>query len=199
MKFLRQNLPMLLVAIFEFGVGIMIILDKGKNLTQTVFIVLGVILALVSIVYFIRFFKDKKNGDVNVFTISAAIFLVVIGLLCAIFSKSVSEHPIAVTIIYGGILIAAGIFKIQSYVDAKKTGIPLSFLTLVSAGISAAGGILALIDPFKKAEETGVPDGLMIFIGVILVVVAAIDVVAVFYNPNKKSKAVVPVDENKEN
>ena len=200
MKFLRQNLPILLVALFEFAVGIMLLIKgHGEALRQTMFIVVGVVIALVSIVYFLRFFKEKKNGDINIFTISVAIILVVLGLLCAIFYKTISADPLVVAIIFGGVLIVAGIFKIQSFVDSKKTGIPLSFITLISAALSAISGIVSLINPFSvKDDNLKSIDNLMIFVGIILIVVAAIDVVSVFYNPNKNSKAVVPVEEKKE-
>lgn len=197
MKFFKQNLPMLLVALFELGVGVMLF-KASQEFNSTLFIVFGVVCVLISIVYFVRFIKTKKAGKVNVFSLSLAIILFIVGLLCGVLSSAIADNGIIVPIAYGIILIGSGVFKLQAYFDAKNGGIPLSLFLLISAFLSIAGGVVAVINPFGTAAGDNPNENLMIYTGIVLTVLAVLDIVSVFYNPKKKENAVVPAEETKE-
>ena len=68
---LKADLPIILFLLFELAVGIMLLIDP-ESFTKILVIVFGAILAIIGIIYIIRYFTsvDKAGGAVRFFMLS---------------------------------------------------------------------------------------------------------------------------------
>jgi len=180
MKALRNNIPVILFILFELAVGILLLINP-EAFTKTVIICFGIVLVVIGIIYLIRVLKDKSEG-MSAITLILSIASLAVGAVCALFPSFVMSLFAVVAIIYGVILIVSGIYKAKNYNDAKKEGTSVPILSLISAVISVALGVIIIINPFKTVHL------LWIFAGVSLIFEAALDFIAVVLNSKSKDK-----------
>ncbi len=178
MKNLRNNLPVILLTLFEFAVGVLLLVDP-ESFTKAVIIVFGAILVVVGAIYLIRVLRDKPEGRVKGVTIALSVLSLAAGIFCIVFPSLITGR-FAEAIIYGVILIVSCIYKAKSFADAKKAGSPLPAISLVSAIVSGLFGVVLLVNPFG--------DKLSIFAGIALIAVAVIDFFSVIINSSGGKK-----------
>ncbi|MBQ7715442.1 MAG: DUF308 domain-containing protein [Clostridia bacterium] len=182
MKALKNYLPVILFILFELAFGILLIFSKD-TVTKTVLICFGIILAIIGVIYLIRFFREKKqpektsylNLPLSIVSIAAAIF-------CIVYALAASEPNKAsfISIIYGAIFIVLGFYKAKTYNDSKKEGAGVSAFSLISGVLSAVFGIVAIIMASKLD---------LIYYGIAFIVFAVLDLFAVAIPMSKKDAA----------
>ena len=184
MKALRNNLPVILFILFELAVGVLLLVNPD-DFTKAVIICFGVVLIVIGAIYLIRVLRDKSEG-ISGLTMTISLASLIIGAVCLIFPSFVIGLFALINIFYGAMLIISGIYKIKSYSDARKAGVKLPFVSLLSALLSVVLGVLIIINPF---DATKIP---WIFIGVSLIFEAALDCVAVILNFDTEDRKRLP-------
>ena len=134
-------------------------------------ILFGIVMLLMGLVSCVRFFRDRKDGVESPFTLVFAAALV-IGILCAFATSFVLGMFSVGAVIYGVILIHAGIYKAQTYFQNKKAKLHPSFLVLLSAVLAVILGAVIVFNPFKTTVT------LWRFAGISMIVEAVIDLIA---------------------
>ena len=180
MKNIRNNIPVILLTLFEFAVGVLLLINP-EAFTKAVIIIFGAILVVIGAIYLVRVLRDKTEG-VSGITMTMALVSLIVGILCIVFPSMVMSLFLVAAIIYGVILIVSGVYKAKSYTDAKKADSPLPAISLISALLSVALGILIVLNPF------GTVRALFTFAAIFLIVEAALDLVSVILNTSGGKK-----------
>ncbi len=181
MKNLRNNLPVILLTLFEFAVGVLLLINP-EAFTKAVIIIFGSILVVIGGIYLARVLRDRTEG-VSGITMTIALASLIVGILCIVFPSMIMGLFAVVAIIYGIILIVSGVYKAKSYTDAKKTGAHLPAISLISAILSVALGIVIVINPFGTVMRS-----LFTFAGIALIVEAGLDLTSVILNTSDGKK-----------
>lgn len=181
MKNLRNNFPVILLTLFEFAVGVLLLINP-EAFTKAVIIIFGAILVVIGGIYLARVLRDRSEG-VSGITMTIALASLIVGILCIVFPSMIMSLFAFVAIIYGVILIVSGVYKAKSYTDAKSAGTPLPAITLISAILSVALGIVIVINPFGTVMRT-----LFTFAGIALIIEAGLDLTSVILNTSDGKK-----------
>ena len=182
MKSLKNNLPVVLLILFEFAVGVLLFTDP-ESFTSTVIIVFGVLLIATGLFYIFRFLaaRGSENGA-GAFTLILAVISLAAGCVCVFAKDWLMGLFAVVAVIYGVILAVTGVYKVKTFFDAHRENIPTSFLTLLSAVLSVALGIVIIINPFDTVKV------LWMFAGIALIAEALFDLAAVALIARGKKK-----------
>ena len=181
MKNLRNNFPVILLTLFEFAVGVLLLINP-EAFTKAVIIIFGAILVVIGGIYLARVLRDRSEG-VSGITMTISLASLIVGILCIVFPSMIMSLFAFVAIIYGVILIVSGVYKAKSYTDAKSAGTPLPAITLISAILSVALGIVIVINPFGTVMRT-----LFTFAGIALIIEAGLDLTSVILNTSDGKK-----------
>lgn len=176
MKALKNNLPVILLTLFEFAVGVMLLVNPDA-FTKAVLITFGAVLVVIGVIYLVRVLRDQTEGH-SAITLIFAIASLVAGLFFIIFPSIVKSLMALVAIIYGAILIISGVYKAKSYSDAKKAGTAVPVVSLVSAVLSVIFGVVIIINPFGNI--------LLKVAGFALIFEAILDLISVILNTGSK-------------
>ena len=183
MKNLKNNIPVMLLILFEITVGILLLVNP-EAFTAAVITCFGIVLLAIGIVYLIRFIREKKESDkASILTLVLAVISLAVGCVCAFLTNRVMGLFAVVAVVYGVILIVSGIYKAKTYFDMKQENLPVSVITLVSAILSIVLGIVIVVNPFTATNF------LWFFAGISLIVEAVVDFVAVIMNVKPKKQA----------
>ena len=181
MKNLRNNLPVILLTLFEFAVGVLLLINP-EAFTKAVIIIFGSILVVIGGIYLARVLRDRTEG-VSGITMTISLASLLVGLICIVFPSMIMGLFAVVAIIYGVILIVSGVYKAKSYTDAKKAGAHLPAISLISAILSVALGVVIVINPFGTVMRS-----LFTFAGIALIVEAGLDLTSVILNTSDGKK-----------
>ena len=190
MRSLMKNLPILLLLLFEIVVGIMLF-GQADNITRIVICVFGGILIILGVVNMARYVKAKNNGDSNAFALTTAVVMMVIGVAAPIFAFVIKNYSGIGAIIYGIIMVIAGVFKIGLFIDNRKALVPVNFMHMISGLLSIVLGAVVIV---LRALRIG--KSLWVFTGIMLLALAAADIASIVINIVRKKKA--PKDQKPE-
>ncbi len=181
MKRLREELPIVLLFLFEALVGVLL-LTAPEKFTRAIVILFGILLLLLFALYLYRFIRAKKEG----FTDAAALIIFiasgVLGLICAVFPGTVTGLIAVIAVLYGLILLIGGIFKLQSYALARNTELAASPVLLASGVLSVIAGVVVILFP-KDAAFT-----VFQIAGVLLIIEAAADLISLIHTHIREAK-----------
>ena len=170
----KNNLPMVLLIIFELAVGILLLIN-AELFTRIIIIAFGLALIGIGVLFLIRSFSDRDTGLMSWVALAVSIVALAVGVLCTFFSGAIINVFAILAVIYGVILVLSAIFKLKTYFDVRKMGLEPSPFTLIGAAVSLVFGVLIIINPFKTVEV------LWIFTGISLIVQAAVDIVMLVF------------------
>ena len=152
---LYRNLPLLLLVLVEFIIGVMLFVNP-ESVTKIAILIFGAILLLIGVIHLVRYFRLKQQGVDNLLTLIIAIVNLTLGLILVIFPNGmvtlIKGILGVVFILYGIGMIIGGVYKIILFLDLRKGGFPVSWLTLAAGALSLVFGVIILIN-FKSAEE----------------------------------------------
>lgn len=182
---LYRNLPLLLLVLVEFVIGVMLFVNP-EAVTKIAILIFGVILLLIGIIHLVRYFRLKQQGVNHLFTLIIAIINLVLGLILVIFPNAmvalIKSILGVVFILYGIGMIIGGIYKIGLFADFRKVGFPVSWLTAIAGVLSLVFGVIIVIN-FKSAEDI-----MWRVAGISLIVEGAFDTISLIMNL-KRAKA----------
>ena len=170
MKKLKRNASNILVCIFEIIVGILVLID-AVAFTSGIIIACGVILILMGLSSVFRYFRmEAEDAAINQQLLKGLV-LVVIGVFCTLNSHwFINTFPL-LTMIYGTVILIAGLGKVQWAVDMIRMKKEKWYLPSLSALVSILCAVIILKNPFKSTTL------LWILTGVSLIMEAMFDVV----------------------
>lgn len=167
--------------ILELLVGILLLIDP-IGFTSGIIIAAGIALIILALVYIIRYFKTETA----VATVEKSLFRGLLFLLIGIFCVTKSAWFVAtfplLTIVYGTVILVAGLAKVQWTVDIIRLKARKLYLPAVSAALSVLCGLLILWNPFKTTEI------LWKFTGIAMIVDAVFDLLALLFGKKKQDE-----------
>ncbi len=139
---------------FEVYAGIRL-LTNPVDFTSSVVYIFGIIMIIVGLISVFRALKIKSSSQLPYrLGLFGGIIDVIIGVVCVFFTQNVIALFPVLIMIYGIVMIVAGIHKIRNYLALKDFGIQRSWLVIVSAILSIILGIIVFFNPFT-ATATG--------------------------------------------
>ena len=114
-------------------------------------IVMGVIMMLFAIVFFVLTLADKRRGVKFAFKVSFCVVALVCGAVTAIFRTGAVDILISLIALF---LIVDGSFKLQTTVNSKRYRLALWWLILVPTVLTILGGFIAMRFFSTASEET---------------------------------------------
>ena len=180
MKFIKNNFHALLLVLFELAVGILLFIDP-EGFTNAVIMIFGGVLAVIGLFKLIRFIAEKrKTGDASYLELILSVLCIILGCVCMFMTSYILNIFAFVAVVYGIILIVSGVFKAASYFDMRSAGLPVSFLSILSAIVSVLLGVVIVFNPFDAVNV------LWMFAGISLIVEALLDIAALALIARKK-------------
>ena len=182
MKLLKQNAGSVLLCIFEAVVGILILFNPIA-FTTGIIIAFGIGLLLMGTGSVIGYFRMDAAKAAETQGLLKGLILVAAGAFCAFRSYwFILTFPV-LSVIYGVLILIAGLSKIQWTFDMLRMKKKKWYLAAISAAISIVCAILVLNNPFASSAI------LWMFTGISLIVEAVFDVVSLIINTRKKKPA----------
>lgn len=167
----RAKWAYVILAAAMIGLGLCLIAWPGTSVLAICYLV-GAICIAFGIIKFIGYFSKDVYGLAFQFDFALGIFALVLGVLLCV-------HPgnmiVLVQFVTGLFILIDSVFKFQTSLDAKRFGLRRWWTILVVAVISAAAGILLVLNPFAGAEA------MMILLGLTLVTDGLQNLVVVLY------------------
>ena len=186
MKSLRNSIPVILLFALELVIGILLLVSP-MEFTTAVFIAFGVVLIAIGVIYLIRYFVNRKNGEeYSASMLILSVVSLLVGCAGAFCSGLIIKMLSMVWVIYGIILLISGIYKARNYVEIRKNKQPGSFISLISIIVSMALGVVLILNPFAATQT------MWRFAGIVLIIEGFIDyslimlAVRVSRSPSKK-------------
>lgn len=179
MKALKDNLSKMILSICEILVGVLLLINP-VGFTKGIIIAAGSFLIIIGIVDIIKYFRiNAVSAAVSQF-LAKGLIAIVIGAFCILKTNwFVITFPV-LTMIYGVIILIAGLGKVQMTVDMirlKKSGV---ILFLISALLSLACAVIIIMNPFESTKV------LWMFIGITLIIEALCDFISTIVSGTKK-------------
>lgn len=170
MKLVKENMNTIVICILEILIGSLLLIDPIA-FTSTIIIAVGIVLIALGILSVLKYFRTAPEEAAKSQNLLKGLLALTLGSFCALNSYWFIHTFPLFTILYGTIMIVAGLGKVQWAVDAlrlhKKWILPAS-----SALVTLICGILVLNNPFEVVET------LWMFTGIAMILEAVFDIVA---------------------
>ena len=192
MKFLKKHIAGIGMFLLEILVGVLLLINP-VGFTSGIIISAGLVLILVGIVCIVKYFRAEPVEAAKSQNLLKGLIALLAGAFCAIRSQwFVVTFPV-ITLIYGVVILVAGLGKIQWTVDIIRQKKPKWFLCALSALVSTACGLVIIAAPFATTTV------LWMFTGICLIADACIDIVAlIFTGKNPDADTEETAEESKE-
>ena len=173
MNVLRMNVKEIIFCIAELIIGILLLINP-VSFTSGIIVLVGVSMLATGILFGYKYFRMDaevaKKGNMLTF----AILLVMSGVFCILRSDwFIATFPI-LTVIYGIMMLVAGVSKIQTMVDMLRLHNNKWFWAGINSAVSIVCAVVILWSPFTSTAV------LWIFAGVSLIIEAVLDIVTLF-------------------
>ena len=168
MSAIQKNGGSILMCVLEILVGVLLLVDP-TGFTSAIIIAAGAALILYGAICIVRYFRaDAAEGALrqNLFK---GLLLLLGGLFCVLRSKWFVDTFPLLTILYGIGLLISGVGKIQWMADMIRFGRKHWYLPAISAVLSLIFAAIILCSP----------TALWSFLGIVLIVEAVFDIVAI--------------------
>ena len=173
MSVIKMNIKEIIFCISELVIGILLLINP-VSFTSGIIVLLGVSMLATGILFGYKYFRmdaeEAKKGNMLTF----AILLVMMGAFCILRSDWVIATFPILTVIYGIMMLVAGVSKIQTMVDMLRLHNNKWFWAGINAVVSIICAVVILWSPFTSTAV------LWIFAGVSLIVEAVFDIVTLF-------------------
>lgn len=170
MKFLKENVGSIAICLFELIVGVLLLINP-IGFTTWIIRIAGVVLMLLGLMEAVRYFMTSAEEAAFGQNLAKGLISFLAGGFCVFKTEwFIATFPVF-TIIYGVMILIAGIGKVQLTVDMLRRKIKKWFWAAISAVISIVCAIVILGNPFTSTTV------LWMFTGATLIVEAALDIV----------------------
>ncbi len=181
MNNLKRSLTGVLMSIVELIIGILLLIDPA-GFTSGIIVVFGISLMICGLVNTVKYFRGQPEEAAGEQLLAKGLAQLLAGAFCAFCSGwFIAVFPV-LTMIYGVVILFAGLTKIQWTVDMLRLKRKRWFLAMISASISVVCGLVIILSPFRTTAV------LWMFTGISLIVEAVFDILAaVFGNKQEES------------
>ncbi|MBE6726651.1 MAG: hypothetical protein E7576_15910 [Ruminococcaceae bacterium] len=144
MKSLRQNISLALLILFEIAAGVLLLLEPEK-VARVILFLFGIVMIVIGGMNLIRFYKEKPEGLTGFITCMVGVAALLMGVFSVIPATMdmMMEYR---TIFYALIFFVAGLYEAQMYFTARKNGVPVSVMLLLSAVLAIVFGVLVAVN-----------------------------------------------------
>jgi len=181
MKKMKRNINGFVLSLFEMAVGILLLINP-RGFTTAIITVAGVVLAAVGIFNGIKYFRFDAEEAVAGQYLTKGLIAVLVGVFCILKSESFAFEFSSFTVIYGIVILFAGLGKVQLTVDMIRRDSKKWFLAVISSLISIIWGIVILNDPFTFVTD------LWLLTGIVLIAEAVIDFVTLMLSQRQEKE-----------
>ena len=172
MRAIQKNSGSILMCVLEILVGVLLLVDP-TGFTSAVIIAAGVALILYGAICIVRYFRADAAESALRQSLFKGLLLLLGGLFCVLRSRwFVATFPL-LTILYGIGILISGVGKIQWAADMIRFGRKRWYLPAISAVFSLIFAAVILCNPFTTTAV------LWSFTGIVLIVEAVFDIVAI--------------------
>lgn len=170
MKIQGRSVNGVMFFVLEILVGILLLIDP-IGFTSMIIITLGVVLAVVGIMNFVRYFRTDVIEGAAGQLLTKGLIMTAAGCFC-IFNVTwfISAFPVII-ILYGIGILAAGFGKVQMMADMIRLKSGKWYLAAISAAVSIVCAVIIFCNPGATTVF------LWTFTGVSLIVGAVMDAV----------------------
>jgi len=166
------------ISLLELLVGILLLVDPVA-FTGGIIVALGAVLMVAGVVNVIRYFRTEPVEAAISKSLAKGLMELLGGAFCAFRSQwFLATFPV-LTLIYGVVILVAGLNKLQWMMDSIRVKRRGWLLVALSAVISLVCGVMIIMNPFGSTSV------IWIVIAVSLIVEALIDIVTTFISAKK--------------
>ncbi len=177
MKFLRSSL---FLSLLEVVVGILLLVNP-VGFTSGIIMAFGAVMLIVGFFKGVEYFRTPAQEAAEASSLTIGIILVLVGLVAMIKTNWILATFPVVTLIYGIVILVAGVHKLQKTVDQLRSKEKFWYLSLIAAALTIIFAVLIIANPFATTEA------LWMFTGITLLVEAAVDMVSYFLSGGKEA------------
>lgn len=175
MSKLKGNIGNIIMCLGEILIGI-ILLMKPVGFTKTIIIGVGLILLIMGIMNVIKYFRTNAIEALKEQSLSTGLIFLVIGAFCTFNSNwFIVTFPV-LTALYGVVILFMGLKKVQWAIDSIRLKRKYWFISVINAILSIIFALIVINNPFTTMAV------LWQFTGIILIVEAVFDVVAIVFD-----------------
>lgn len=185
---LKRNLNSMAMSLAEAIIGILLLINP-TGFTSGIIIAVGVVLMIMGVGKIIKYFRTEPEEAAAGQNLVKGLILLLAGAFCACNSPWFIAAFQVLTLVYGVVMILAGITKIQWTVDIIRMKRSKWLWTAISAAVSVLCGIVVVTNPF------GTTAVLWMFIGITCIVDAVFDMIGGIFGNREKRE---PEEENRE-
>lgn len=187
MKTLVKKTGGILYSLLQAIVGILLLIDP-MGLTSGILVTFGVVLTVMGVVSIVNYFRTPIETASNEKYLMKGLLSVLVGCFCIFCTEWLVATLPLLSMVYGVIMLLAGLTKVQLTFDALRKKEGKWFLGLISAAISIVCAVVVLINPFTTTAV------LWVFTGVAMIVDAVFDVFAVLFGGKQKKDETAVID-----
>ena len=170
----NSNTFSLWASVIEVFIGILLLINPVA-FTSSIIIVAGVVLIIVGIDQVIQYFRAEAQEAALSSNLTKGILCILFGLFCTFKSKwFIATFPV-ITLVYGVVILATGIGKLQKAIDMSRLKLSYWYVALISAILTLVFSVLIICNPFTSTAV------LWTFTGVTLIIEAVFDVLAYIF------------------
>lgn len=174
MKHLKRNGNVILICLFEALIGVLLLVDP-IGFTSAIIIVFGVALLMAGLAAVIGYFRADAAEAALSRALAKGLAMLLAGAFCVLRPAwFIATFPL-LTMLYGVMILLAGLGKVQWAVDALRLKTGRWFLPALSAVVSIICALVILANPFASTLV------LWMFTGISLIVEAALDVAVLLF------------------
>lgn len=164
------------ICLIELAVGILLLINPTE-FTAGIITGAGLVLIVLGVFNAVKYFFTEPEDAAKQQLLLKGLGALLIGLVCIFKSKwFVTTAISALTLVYGAVILAAGLGKFQKTIDIIRLKKPKWFLTGISALIFLICGTVIVFDPF------GTSNAIWIFTGIVLIAEAVMDLIALIFS-----------------
>lgn len=178
MKFLKNNASVILICLFEALIGVLLLVDP-VGFTSGIIVVFGFALLVAGLICTVSYFRTNAVEAALSGKLTKGLAMLLCGAFCMLQPMwFIATFPL-LTILYGVVVLLAGLSKVQWAIDALRLKIGRWFLPAISAAVSIVCAFVILSNPFASTLV------LWMFTGISLIVEAVLDVVVLLFGRSK--------------
>lgn len=163
-KKLFSYLTLVVFIFFEVYAGVRL-LTAPVDFTNSVVFLFGIVMLIIGVVNVIRALQVKSRSQLPYrLGLFGGIIDIIIGVLCVFLTKNVIALFPVLVMIYGIIMVVAGINKIRNYLILKDFGVHRSWLIVLSAVVSIILGVIVFLNPFTATEVAWTYTGIFLIV-----------------------------------
>ena len=178
---LKRNLSSMAMSLAEIVIGILLLVNP-VGFTSGIIVTFGVVLMITGIGTTIKYFRTEPEEAAVGQVLVKGLLELLGGTFCAFNSRwFIAAFPV-LTLVYGVVILVAGIMKLQWTVDIIRMKRSKWLWMAISAAISIVCGITVITNPF------GTTAVLWMFIGITLIVDAVFDMISGIFGNREKAE-----------